>query len=300
MFNPNAPYITNPSTTSNPNASNPLSPSTQIQLQNRPSSGVTGDYTLEEWNRHVATIQAALQASSGWERTKLEAQYADAQKGRDNAMAIAQLNNQTSRYGTDQNTAVQMAQLRQNQQQFDANHGLELARAYTEYAKTPDMRWSAMDFDNALSNVGQGRSPAPISEQPAPHAKNWQDFAVLSGYGNQTTKAGASGGGAQASMQAGGGAADGGSKGDLRLKAVKAIGEAMPPSDGVGHDEQDWAALAAVKSLYFGGNPQGVNRLGAPRKKIALAGMGRLGYSPDLVDYDYQRGLANRGSAGAA
>lgn len=298
LFNPVAPGIRPTTGVSNPNASNPLTPATQIGLAGRPSSSVAEDPTVAQWNAYLAQIQAALQASSGWERTKFEAQLADAQKGRDNAVRIAELQAKTSRYGTDQNTAVQLAQLRQNQQQFDANHGLEVAKAYTAYSQTPDMMFARNDFVNALGRTGQGLSPAPVMSQGTPQAKNWQDFAVLSGYGNATTKAGASGGGAQAKQQSGGGSGGGGT--DPRHKAVKAVMDAIPPSDTAGHDDQDYEALNAIRSLYAAGMPGSVERLGASRQKIANAGLARMGYDANLVNEDYKRGLPGQQSVRAA
>lgn len=251
-----------------------------------PNSPAWQDY-LRRWDIYTKAISDAYAASSGWTRTQLEAQMDDAKKGRENAYKIAELSANTSRYGTDRNYDVQMAQLRQNQVQFEQNHGLEMAKAYTQYASTPDQVFAMNDFKSALGRVGQGFSPAPMAEQGSPKAKTYEDFAALTNY-----KSGGGGGRASAS---GGGATT-----DARLKAMKAVSDAMPPSDGQGHDEQDWAAIDAIKQLYFAGRPGEVERLGAPRRKIAQAGLARAGYDVASVENQRMRGLPGQGSVRAA
>jgi len=245
--------------------------------------------TPSQWDAYIATIQAAINASSGWEKTKLEAQMEDARKGRENAYAIAQLQARTSRYGTDQQTKMQLAQLQQNQRQFEASHGLEIAKAYTQFASTPDMVWSLNDFKSAMGRVGQGFSPSPIAESASPKPKTYEDFAALTNY-----KAGGGGGG--------GGTADPGGRSsrDARVSAANAVMKAIPPSDTPGNDGQDWAALRAIENLYMAGRPGEVERLGAPRRKIAQAGLARLGYDPALVESDRQRALPGQQSVRAA
>ncbi len=174
------------------------------------------------WDQYVKTIQDALQASAGFERTKLQKQYEDAEKGRQNAYKIADLQAQTSRYGVDRQTETELARLRENQRQFDNNHNLEMqkfgldrerfgferekfgkefgleeqrfgldkdrfgldyANAYTNFAQTSDNPWLLKDFEGAVGRVGLGQGVQPISTQAnQPRAKTWEDFAAISGY----------------------------------------------------------------------------------------------------------------------
>lgn len=262
-----------------------------------PTAPTSSDPNVAKWDEYIATIKAALAASSGWNERQLAAQLADAEKARANAMEIARLNAQTSRYGTNVNAMVQLRQLEQQQRQFEANHGLEIAKAYTQYASTPDLMWAHRDFTSALANVGQGRSPQSVASQPAPRAKTWQDFAALAGYGGNSAVAAGAGGG-QAQMMAGGAGGAGGA--DPRLKAMKAIGDAIPPSDTPGNDDQDWAAINAIANLYFAGRPGEVERLGRQRRKTTMAGLARASYDPLLVEEERVRGLPNRGNPRAA
>jgi len=234
----------------------------------------------EQWDQYVNAIKAALAASSGFQRMQLQAQLDDAEKGRANAYKIAQLSAETSRYGVDVNARLRMAELKQQQAQFEATHGLDLAKAYTQFASTPDMMFARNDFINALGRVGQGGFPQDVTTEGQPHAKTWEDFQAIANLG--TGKGGGGGGG-------GGGAAAGGGTADPRMTAANAVMKAIPPSDGAGHDDQDWAALSAIQALYSAGKPGSVARLGAARGKIALAGLARLGYDPATVLEDYTR-----------
>ena len=161
------------------------------------------------------------------------------------------------------------------------------------------MRWSANDFDTAVRNIGLGSGPVPVSSQPSPQPKSWQDWTALTGFTTPTVQAGqsaaSSGGGGPGQMQAGAGG-----QADPRLAAANGILKALPPSSTPGHDENDWAALNAVKSLYMSGRPGDVEKLGAPRRKIAQAGLARLGYDANLVESDRQRALPGQGSVRAA
>src|SRR5690349_14988813 len=61
------------------------------------SSGGDPQADARRWDAYVQQIQQALQASAGFERVKLQKQYEDAEKGRENAYKIAQLSAETSR-----------------------------------------------------------------------------------------------------------------------------------------------------------------------------------------------------------
>jgi hypothetical protein len=255
-----------------------------------PSAPGVGATTFQ-WDQYIATIQQAIKESSGWARIQEENRLKDAKAGRENAYKIAELSAKTSRYGTDQQTKMQLAQLQQADRHFAANHGLEMAKAYTQFAQTPDMMWAQADFKSALGNVSQGYSPAPIAASASPKPKTYDDFAALSNYpGGGGTN---SGGNATADP--------GGRTGtDPRVSAANAVMKAIPPSQTPGNDGQDWAALRAIENLYMAGRPGEVERLGAPRRKIAQAGLARLGYSPELVEQDRMRALPGQGSVRAA
>jgi len=272
----------------------------------------SNDYTPEElaqiiksYDDAIATVTEGQQIATGLEKKQIEARIEDMVQGRANAIKIAQLTADTSRYGTDVGRQTRLDELTQNQRQFDSTHaldlqkfGLDYAKAYTDYARTPDMRWSANDFDTAVANIRGGGGPVSARAQAAPTPKSWESFAALQGFNTPVVRAGAGGGQAYGGGGGAGASAGGAGAGapDLRLKAMQAVGAAMPPSDGTGHDSQDWAALDALKSLYFSGRPGEVEKLGAPRRKIAQAGLARLGYDPALVESDRQRGLPGQQS----
>ena len=258
---------------------------------------------VEAYDAYIARLTQAWQESSGLQRKQIEAQIDDAKKARENALAIAQMQDATSRYGTDTSRDLRLAELKQNQRQFDASHaldmqryGLDVAKAYTEYSRTPDMMFARNDFMNAMGRTGQGLHPQNVMSQGTPQAKGWQDFAALAGYTTPTVQAGRSqgGGGSMAPQGPTGGGTD------QRQKAVQEIMKAMPPSDGDGYDGQDWEALNAIRSLYAARRPGEVERLGKPRRQIAQAGLQRMGYDPALVESDRQRSLPGQRSVRAA
>lgn len=284
------------------------------------------DQLMQQIMQQIQPVLRAIDAGAGqdlkYKYAALKAQYDDAKAARDNAIQLEQMRSETSRYGIDQQRKTAIEQRQELARQFDQTHaldmqkfGLSLAQAYTQYASTPDMVWALNDFKAGLGNVGLGQQPSPISSaatQPTP--KSWADFAALAGFGtmpgvqaNQTidgrilsassTPAPASGTGLYNPSNPSSG---GGSGSDPRSSAVNAIMKAIPPSETVGHDGQDWAALGAIRSLYFAGKPGSVEALGAARQKTALAGLARLGYDPNLVDEEYKRGLPYQGSVRSA
>lgn len=274
--------------------------------------------TIATYQQYLADIQKALAASSGWEREKLEAQRQDAQRALDNAYKIAKLQSDTQRYGYDQQRQTDLDKLKEDQRQYDSTHeldlkkyGLQVAEDYTKFANTADQVWVANDFKSALSRVGQGLNTGSSATEPEAHAKTWEDFAALSGYSDnpvvasktQTTGGGTSSGGYSTQSTGGTDTSSGQtttSGTDARNTAINAVTKAIPASDSEGHDDQDWAALNAIKSLYFAGKPGAVNKLGAARTKIARAGLTRLGYDADTVTEDNQRAGIGQGSTRAA
>lgn len=273
--------------------------------------GQMSDDDTRKWDQLVAEIKQALAVSSGWDREKKQLELEDAEKGRQNAYRIAELNDRTARYGIDERSRLELAQLKQNQKQFDATHGLELqkfglnvADSFTKWSQTPDMIWAHKDFTGALGKtLGQyGVSPTS-GPMDGPRAKTWEDFAALSGYQDMpAVQAGQSSGGVTRPVEAGGAGAGAGAGGgtDQRIKAMRAVADAMPPSDTDGADPQDWQALRAIESLYFARKPGSVESLGAPRRKTAQAGLARLGHDPATVESDYTRAGVGQGRARAA
>lgn len=257
-------------------------------------------------NQIGASLQEASGADNAYREKALSAQMESAKEARANAMEIAQLQASTSRYGVDVASADRMKALKENARQFDATHGLEIAKAYTAFSSTPDMMFARNDFVNAMNRVGQGGGmPQPvITQSPGPQAKTWQDFSALASYNGSQVPGGGGGAAAQPSASGGGGsaqpaAAPGGGAGaqssaqppDPRLKAANAIVQAIPPSQSAGNDDNDWAAINAIRSLYAAALPGTFERLGAQRTKIAQAGMARAGFDPVLVHEEYLRSL---------
>jgi len=270
-------------------------------------------FSAEDYDVEIGSIQQALQEAAGAEdeyRTRaLEAQMKSAAAARENAMKIAQLQSKTQRYGIDVQAKTEMENRLERAREFDASHGLEIAKAYTAFASTPDMMFARNDFMSGMERVGQGLHPSPAMSQGTPHAKTWEDFAAIAQYnGSQVPGASSGGGGsqpAQASASGGGGGANtastssvGASSGgtDPRVTAANAVMKAIPPSDTPGADGQDWAALEAIRNLFTAGAPGSVERLGKPRTKIAMAGLARMGYDPDTIMEDYKRALPHQAS----
>ncbi len=261
------------------------------------------------YDQHIAKLEQSWKETAGFQtreaelrRRQIEAQIEDAKQGRDNALELGRLQAETSRYGVDVASRDRMVQLRQEQGQFDARHGLDVAKAYTEYARTPDMRWSSADFDEAIGQVGRGTPPQSLASRvnagDRPQAKTWQQFSVLANYG--PGGGGGTTGATTDPMPGGSGSGSGG--GDLRVKAADAIMKALPPSPEVGHNANNYAALDAIERLYFSADtPLGaVQQLGPARRKIAEAGLARKGYDPALVNEDYMRRQPGQGSVRSA
>lgn len=249
------------------------------------------------YDQHIATLTRQWEQTSGLERRQIEAQIEDAKQGRKNAMEIAQLQAQTSRYGTDAQTQQAIADRMERQRQFDANHGLDLqkfgldvANSYTQYAQTYDDIWALQDFKSAIGNIQRGGGPSPLSSQGSPRPKTMEQFAVLANYPGSQQQ------GASMAAQSGGG----GSGTDPRITAANSVMKALPPSESAGNDGQDWAALRAIESLYFGKKPGEVEKLGKERGRIAEAGLARLGYNPKLVAEERRNSLPWQGSVRSA
>ena len=246
------------------------------------------------WNMHTANINGqAMKEQNAFNKLQLQNQREDAEKALKNAMQIAQLTAETSRYGTDVASRDRLAALEVNQEQFRANHaldqqkfGLDVAKTYTQFASTYDDLFALQDLKGAIGSIGAGQGVAPLGSQGQPHAKNWNDFYALTGYGSPMAGAGAAQGGGSTGT-------------DPRVTAANAVMKALPPSQTAGNDPQDWNAINAITSLYFGAKPGEVEKLGQERQKAAQGGLARAGFNPRLVDEERKRSLPGQGSVRA-
>lgn len=239
-------------------------------------------------------VERALTEQNAFNKLQLERQREDAEKALANAMNIAKLQAETSRYGTDQQTRVALARMQQDDAQFQANHGLNIAKAYTEYASTPDRLFMLNDLTEGLNRVGQGLGVQPYGSNGTPQPKTWESFAALSGFGNMPAVQ--AGGGGMPSGGGGNQAAAGGG-GDPRQKAEMAILKAIPPSDGYGNSRDDFAALAAIENVRRASKPGSYERLRPGQQAAFRGGLSRLGlYAPDVIE-DMRRSGIGQGSA---
>lgn len=254
------------------------------------------------WDAKVKEFTDALATASGWDREKLRRGLEDAEKGRANAYRIAELQAQTSRYGTDRNYDAEMARLTEDARQFDANHGLDRARlgldtakAYTEYASTPDRYFMLGDFMSGMGRAGMGLGPQPYGTGGQPQMKTWEDFAALAGFGDMpSVQAGQSGAGAAGQ---GGGMAQPGSGADPRIRAAQGILKAIPISDGQGMDDDDFAALTAIENVFRASKPGSYERLRPGQRKMFAGGLARLGYNPEDAISQMRRNAPGQASS---
>jgi hypothetical protein len=340
-------------------------------------SGASNDTNgPQQWDQYIETLTQAMAASSGFERTKLNAQVNDAKKARQNALQIAQLNAETQRYGYDQSRQNIIDQLKENARQFDQNHdlefqklglsreqlaegarqfnvtsgnqasqfgqtfgegqrqfnvtsgeqarqfnasnelaranlGLNYAKTATDYLSTPDRHFQAADFTNMAGRALQGLGPQPYGANGAPTPKTTDDFAVLAGY-TMPGEGAASGRGADAGraeqVYAGGsssfneGGGSGGQSGtDPRLKAVRAVFDAIPPSNEYGLNDNDYSALMAAKHIYTTNlGPGTLQRMTPGQLAMNRSAGARLGYDVPSWEADYTRYQPGQGSSRAA
>ena len=233
------------------------------------------------YNQYIARLTEQWRESSGLQRRQIESQIEDAKKGRENAMAIANLQAETSRYGVDQNRQQQMAELSERQRQFDANHdlnwaqvGLQRAQTATDYLSTPDRFVQAGEFLNRSSRILSGQPGAGAGAGLSPRAKTSEGFAALEGYGGNGDR------------QIDAGAAAGpGAGSDARVKVLKALVEAAPPSDEPGLDRNSYAVLNAARAIYDMGNltPKQQAAIGSDKEYQQMLGSGlrRSGVNAD-------------------
>lgn len=264
-----------------------------------------GMITPEMWDKYVASVKAAMAESAGFQREQLSAQLQDAEAGRANAYKIANLQAKTQRYGIDVNSRDEMRKLEENARQFDQTHaldmqkfgldvsrfgleqqrfGLDYARGLTDYLSTPDRFAQANDYVQAAGRALQGLGPQPYSGGTFT-AKTPEDFAALAAgkpiagapYGQ------AASGNLATDMQN----AATSTAVDPRTKALKAIVDAVPPSDNPGMDPNDWAVATAFKALYGTGRQPisgTYQRMSPGQQAITRSEAQRAGmYAPDFV-----------------
>jgi hypothetical protein len=285
----------------------------------------------EAWGATIAgLINEMNSAVSGLERRKLEAQIKDAEEGRRNAMNIARLQSQTSRYGTDKQFEATMAGLKQRAHEFEQTHALELkkfglnyAQVATEYLSTPDRYFQAGDFMNMAGRVFANQpGVAPLGATGTPTPKNEPDFAVLANGGNPLNPGSAPGptqtgtaprpaaapgptaaaAGASAAPASAPVSAQGSGAGtDERVKAMTAVLKATPPSGVQGLNDTDYSVLQAIKHIAELPQRPGVLANMRPgQQKMLTSGLSRLGYyAPDWWE-DQKRTLPGQGNVRAA
>lgn len=268
------------------------------------------DWSDEDARQWVAAYDANInrltqvwQQSSGIQRQQIEAQIEDMKRGRDNAMEIAKLQNDTQRYGYDQQRQNQIEQLKENQRQFDATHALELqrygldveklglsrAQTATDYLSTTDRFAQAADFLNLSGRVMAGQAGVGAGSGIAPQMKTMSDYETLEAGGTPGRQASA--------MQVAGGP---GAGADARIKALKTVMDANPPSGGLGYDDNDHAVLNVARAIYgLNLTPQQQASINASPDNKAILGseIRRLGGSPDEWWAKQRRGLPSQQSA---
>jgi hypothetical protein len=267
------------------------------------------------YDEYIGVLGEMLQASSGVQRKQIEAQIRDAEQGRRNQMAIARLQSETSRYGVDAQRETALAQLKENQRQFDLTHGLEMqkfglnyALAETEFLSTPDRYAQGADFRAAAARMlGPGGGPAPYGADTDFQAKTPQDFSVLANkYSGQQNPVAAPGGTSPntgptpyqvaASQSSGGGAtqaASGGGSGggtDPRVATLTTMFKQMPPSREDGMDANDFAVMEAAKAIMSTNlKPGSLESMRPDQRSILASHVKRSGRSWNDYVADYQR-----------
>ena len=264
----------------------------------------------QDWNR-------AKEAEAAYARK--QADFEMAMKKKDLDLRVASLKQQGKHQEAQLELQRGQAQLARErfawEQKIKAEEmALQRAEAYTKWSSTPDLYWSQVDFRGALSRAMSGLSPqsvaATVKDTGGPQMKTPSQFDAIAGPNGSLANANGGGqaspampsvtaGGAGATMDIRGGASpdSGGTAAtDPRATAAAAVMRALPPSSETGMDENDMAALRAVESIYLAGKPGTLERLGPARRKIAQAGLARLGFDPALMEEDYRRGLPGQGS----
>lgn len=270
-----------------------------------------GNITVEQWEQYIAVLTQYWQQSSGFEQRKLEEQIREAERGRQNAWQIAQLQSETSRYGVNVQQQTALAQLKENARQFDQTHKIEMQRLGLDYAdkaaqylSTPDRYFQADDYMDMAGRVMAGKGgPRPYGATGPVTAKTEADFAVLSGFGRggggsgMQTNVGGYGGQVRGGGSAVADAPNGAAPVDPRTGVLKKMIDAIPPSQSGGMDDNDFAVLTAAKALYSTNlRPGEWERMRPGQQAVTRSAGAKLGiYTPDW-EADYKRSLPGQGN----
>lgn len=204
---------------------------------------------IRRYDDQIAKIQQTINSANDFERHVAEVKLDDLIKARENAMKIAQLQADTSRYGYDVGRQNALDQLKENARQYDLRHGLDVQQLGLDRADkvsewmARDDRWAqAGNFIDMSGRVLAGQPGAGTYGRAVQGRPNTEaDFAVLESGGNPYAARGS----AQTAATAGGGAGT-----DARVAALKKVIDASPPSAGSGHDANDFAVMQAAKAIY--------------------------------------------------
>lgn len=277
-----------------------------------------------DYDEALRQVQEFINHANAYDREKFVAQYKDLAAARDNAVKLERMRDQTSRYGIDTQAETELKRLTENARQFDQTHALDLQRfgldqqrfgldqqkfgldyadKLTSYLSTPDRFAQASDYVQAAGRAKQGLGAQSYGTGTTFTAKTPEDFAKIAGYpvaaSTQGTTSGqpAAGNLATDLQNAATSQAT-----DPRTKALKAIVDAMPPSEQAGADPNDWAVMQAFNALYRSGNPQSgtYQRMSPGNQAITRSLAQRSGmYVPDFVAKQ-TRDQIGQGSARAA
>lgn len=246
---------------------------------------------IEAYLESLNTQQQAYIDANGQVNRRLDAQIQDAKDALAQSKELAYLSDRTQRYGVDVASRDRIAALNENMRQFDANHGLEYAKAATDYLSSPDRFAQATDFIDMAGRAEQGLGPRPYGTDTTFTPKTEDDFKVLSNYGQSygsgdpsqysTSGGGGSGGGSDSGGGSGGGQ-------DPRVKVLHTMMKHMPPSEGDGMTGNDYKVMQAAQSLYSTNLKPGVwQKMRPDQKAIYGSYIKRSGRS--LNDYASQQ-----------
>lgn len=236
--------------------------------------------SVADWDEKIRTITAALQASSGFERYKLQAQYDDAQKGRDNAYRIAKLQADNQRYGYDQQRQTALDQLKENARQYDKTHELDVkkqdlseAQYISDQRSKANRLFQTMDLEQALGTIRNGGRATTSTNVAAVDglSTDYTGNPYLSNSGGSSSSGGTTYSASGTSSNTGGSATTSAtSQQDPRTKAARAVMDALPPSATAGLDSSAVAALNAVYHLYNAPLRQGTLESLSPTQQATL------------------------------
>lgn len=263
---------------------------------------------IAAYDRAIDKNTEAWAAATGLERRQIEAKIEDMQKGREVQMQIARLQAQTSKYGVDAQSKIALDRLKEEARQYDQTHALDLmrfgldvqklgvqrAQTATDYLSTADRYVQASDFLNLSGQVLANQPGSNAGSGAVPQAKTMADYAALEGGARV-----APGRQVDASAGAGLGSSSGA---DARVKALRAVIDASPPSPDQGLDPNAYHVLNAARAIYsMDLNPmQQAQIRGNKQYGQILASAGRrLGYNPADWDERQAKNLPGQQPVGA-